>query len=166
MCAGLAPHCQHEDGLSCQVGQVSDIYPGFLPLLQNNIPHVFTEDGSYRQCTSTCTSCVNRVGYYVSTLCMHTNQNTFWKHKCPHPITFHYLTCCFAGYDPQVPIDSMQGLDLGSQSGNQYGPMDNLDIGPHGDLSFGNMDSSQGMAPQGGDNQPPGMGQQWFDTDL
>jgi len=60
----------------------------------------------------------------------------------------------------------MQGLDLGSQSGNQYGPMDNLDIGPHGDLSFGNMDG-QGMAPpqQGGDNAP-GMGQQWFDTDL
>lgn len=59
----------------------------------------------------------------------------------------------------------MQGLDLGSQSGNQFSPMDNLDIGPHGDLSFSNMDG-QGMAPPpGGDNQP-GMGQQWFDTDL
>lgn len=68
------------------------------------------------------------------------------------------------GYDSQLPIDSMQGLDLGSQGGNQYGPMDNLDIGPHGDLSFGNMDNS-GMPPQGqGDN--PGLPQQWFDTDL
>lgn len=68
------------------------------------------------------------------------------------------------GYDSQLPIDSMQGLDLGSQGGNQYGPMDNLDIGPQGDLSFGNMDNS-GMPPQAqGDNS--GLPQQWFDTDL
>ena len=68
----------------------------------------------------------------------------------------------FLGYDSQVPIDSMQGLDLGSQHGSQYGPMDNLEIGPHGDLNFGSLDTS--MPPQqGGDNQ--GM-TQWFDTDL
>lgn len=66
------------------------------------------------------------------------------------------------GYDSQVPVDSMQGLDLGSQHGSQYGPMDNLDIGPHGDLNFGSLDTS--LPPQqGGDN--PGM-TQWFDTDL
>jgi len=69
------------------------------------------------------------------------------------------------GYDSQLPIDSMQGLDLGSQGGNQYGPMDNLDIGPHGDLSFGNLDNS-GMPPQGQGDNPGGLPQQWFDTDL
>ena len=46
----------------------------------------------------------------------------------------------------------MQGLDIGSQhGGNQYGQMDNLDIGPHGDVSFGNLDNT-GMQPQQGDN--------------
>ncbi|XP_060563088.1 catenin beta-like [Ruditapes philippinarum] len=69
------------------------------------------------------------------------------------------------GYDSQLPIDSMQGLDLGSQGSNQYGPMDNLDIGPHGDLSFGNMDNS-GMPPQGQGDNPGGLPQTWFDTDL
>lgn len=69
---------------------------------------------------------------------------------------------CISGYDSQVPIDSMQGLDIGSQHGSQYGPMDNLEIGPHGDLNFGSLESS--LPPQqGGDN--PGM-TQWFDTDL
>ena len=74
---------------------------------------------------------------------------------------FLFLT----GYEAQLPIDSMQGLDIGSQhGGNQYGQMDNLDLGPHGDLSFGNLDNS-GMQPQqGGDNS--GLPQQWFDTDL
>lgn len=70
------------------------------------------------------------------------------------------------GYESQLPIDSMQGLDLGGQHGNQYGS-GHLDLGPHGDLSFGNLDSSmQPQAPpqQGGDN--PNMPQQWFDTDL
>lgn len=69
-----------------------------------------------------------------------------------------------SGCDGHLPIDSMQGLDLGSQhGGNQYGPMDNLDIGPHGDISFGNLDTS--MPPQqAGDNS--GLPQQWFDTDL
>ena len=72
---------------------------------------------------------------------------------------------CFAGYDSQLPIDSMQGLDLGSQGSNQYGPMDNLDIGPHGDLSFGNIDNS-GMPPQNQGDNPGGLPQTWFDTDL
>ena len=96
--------------------------------------------------------------YFV--VCEINNVHSYWI------LVFNIPLFTFTGYDPQVPIDSMQGLDLGSQSGNQYGPMDNLDIGPHGDLSFGNMDG-QGMAPpqQGGDNAP-GMGQQWFDTDL
>ncbi|KAL4217021.1 Catenin beta-1 [Mactra antiquata] len=69
------------------------------------------------------------------------------------------------GYDSQLPIDSMQGLDLGSQGGNQYGPMDNLDIGHHGDLSFGNMDNSS-MPPQPQGDNSGGLPQQWFDTDL
>lgn len=70
------------------------------------------------------------------------------------------------GYDPQVPIDSMQGLDIGSQHGSQYGPMDNLpDLGhpqQSGDLNFENLESS--LPPQHDGNQPGSMS--WFDTDL
>ena len=68
----------------------------------------------------------------------------------------------FPGYGSQVPVNSMQGLDLESQHGSQYRPMDNLEICPHGDLNFGSLYTS--MPPQqGGDNQ--GM-THWFDTDL
>ncbi|GFO32389.1 beta-catenin [Plakobranchus ocellatus] len=67
------------------------------------------------------------------------------------------------GYE-QVPIDSMQGLDLGSQHGSQHGagngayggPMDNLpDLGNSGELNF----ESLGDPP--GDN--PNL---WYDTDV
>jgi len=70
-----------------------------------------------------------------------------------------------AGYDSQLPIDSMQGLDLGSQAGNQY--MDDLNLGPHGDLSFPGMDGHPQMGgpqPQSGAGDAAGHG--WFDTDL
>ncbi|KAH3753274.1 hypothetical protein DPMN_187909 [Dreissena polymorpha] len=70
------------------------------------------------------------------------------------------------GFDDQLPINSMQGLDLGSQ-GNQY--MDDLNIGPSGDLSFPSMGPGPHGMPhpqQGGDNSGPMPGQQWFDTDL
>ena len=68
-----------------------------------------------------------------------------------------------SGYE-QVPIDSMQGLDLGSQHGSQHGatgggyggPMDNLpDLTNSGELNF----DSLGNPP--GDN--PNL---WFDTDV
>ncbi|KAL5005741.1 hypothetical protein ScPMuIL_016899 [Solemya velum] len=66
------------------------------------------------------------------------------------------------GYEHQVPIDSMQGLEISGQQGNQYGPMDNLpDLGPNStDLNFENLESS---LPQHGDNN---QAMPWFDTDL
>lgn len=67
------------------------------------------------------------------------------------------------GYD-QVPINSMQGLDLGGPPGaaGGYGShMDNLDLGPTSDLNFDGLDPTMGPSP--GDNGGPSM---WFDTDL
>lgn len=69
-----------------------------------------------------------------------------------------------AGYEHQIPIDSMQGLDIGSQGGSQYGGMENLpDLGPNaqsGDLNFENLESS---LPQQSSNS---QAMPWFDTDL
>lgn len=64
------------------------------------------------------------------------------------------------GYD-QLPINSMQGLDLGGPGAGHYGShMDNLDLGPNPtDLNF-DLDPSMGHPP--GDNGPS----MWFDTDL
>lgn len=74
-----------------------------------------------------------------------------------------FLFLC-PGYEHQIPIDSMQGLDIGSQGGSQYGGMENLpDLGPNaqsGDLNFENLESS--LPQQSGNNQ----GMPWFDTDL
>lgn len=72
------------------------------------------------------------------------------------------MTDYFAGYEHQVPIDSMQGLEISGQQGNQYGPMDNLpDLGPtSSDLNFENLESS---LPQHADNN---QAMPWFDTDL
>jgi len=67
------------------------------------------------------------------------------------------------GFD-QVPVNSMQGLDLGGPgAGGGYGShMDNLpDLGPaSGDLNFDSIDPNMGPPP--GDNGPS----MWFDTDL
>lgn len=69
------------------------------------------------------------------------------------------------GYD-HVPVDSMQGLDIGSQHGgpgSNYGPIDPRDLPPghpgHPDLTF-----DQQIPPQ-----PPRDNNQmaaWYDTDL
>ncbi|XP_041374475.1 catenin beta-like [Gigantopelta aegis] len=63
----------------------------------------------------------------------------------------------------QVPVDSMQGLEIGSQQGSGYGPIETIpDLGPgSGDLNFENLDSSLHQSGAG-DNQ----GMAWFDTDL
>ncbi|XP_076459737.1 catenin beta-like [Babylonia areolata] len=67
------------------------------------------------------------------------------------------------GYD-QVPVNSMQGLDLGGPgAGGGYGShMDNLpDLGPTStDLNFDSIDPNLGAPP--GDSGPS----MWFDTDL
>merc|ERR1719431_620039 len=67
------------------------------------------------------------------------------------------------GYGEQVPIDSMQGLDIGSQHGGSAygGPMDNLpDLASPGDLKFDYLEPAIGHPP-GGDN--PNL---WYDTDV
>lgn len=59
------------------------------------------------------------------------------------------------GYD-QIPVDSMQGLDIGSQHDSNYGPMD---VGPT-ELDFDTLDELP---------QPPQDNNQvaaWYDTDL
>ncbi|GAB1599101.1 catenin beta-like [Argonauta hians] len=68
-----------------------------------------------------------------------------------------------SAYD-QVPVDSMQGLEIGSHQGSGYGPMDNLpDLGPPpaDDLNFENLDT--GLPAHTGDNN---QGMAWYDTDL
>ncbi|KAL3854838.1 hypothetical protein ACJMK2_014078 [Sinanodonta woodiana] len=69
-----------------------------------------------------------------------------------------------SGYDHQVPVDSMQGLDIGSHHGSHYGPMDNMpDFGHQGgSMNFENLESS---LPHGQEAGNQGM-TQWFDTDL
>lgn len=64
-------------------------------------------------------------------------------------------------YD-QVPVNSMQGLDLGGGAAGGYGShMENLpDLGPGSDLNFDSIDPNMGGPP--GDNGPA----MWFDTDL
>ncbi|PSN33457.1 Armadillo segment polarity protein [Blattella germanica] len=71
------------------------------------------------------------------------------------------------GYD-QIPIDSMQGLEIGSHhgagggGGSTYGPMDAMDVGgpDSTDLNFDHLDELP---------QPPQDNNQvaaWYDTDL
>ncbi|KAK3083157.1 hypothetical protein FSP39_015308 [Pinctada imbricata] len=66
------------------------------------------------------------------------------------------------GYDQQIPIDSMQGLDIGSHHGSQYGGMENIpDLGnnPQGQMNFENLQPS--LSAQEGNQAMP-----WYDTDL
>lgn len=69
------------------------------------------------------------------------------------------------GYD-HVPVDSMQGLDIGSQHGgpgSNYGPIDPRDLPPghpgHPDLTF---DQQAPPQPPRDNNQMAA----WYDTDL
>ncbi|XP_074103224.1 armadillo isoform X1 [Cotesia typhae] len=61
-----------------------------------------------------------------------------------------------ASYD-QIPIDSMQGLEIG---GSTYGAMDAMDVGHDPDLSFDHIDELP--APPQDNNQVAA----WYDTDL
>ncbi|XP_015123265.1 armadillo segment polarity protein isoform X1 [Diachasma alloeum] len=62
-----------------------------------------------------------------------------------------------AGYD-QIPIDSMQGLEIGG--GSTYGAMDAMDVAHEGDLSFDHL--AELPAPPQDNNQVAA----WYDTDL
>lgn len=67
--------------------------------------------------------------------------------------------------DPQVPVDSMQGLEIGSHHGSNYGgPMDMPDLGPT-DLHFDGMDNT-GMRPAPTEHPDQSQMAAWFDTDL
>lgn len=67
--------------------------------------------------------------------------------------------------------DTMQGLEIGSQQGSNYGaPLDpNLpDLGPNMDLSFqGEMQAQHNnQAPPSQQSNQPDQMAAWFDTDL
>lgn len=77
------------------------------------------------------------------------------------------LIALCVGYD-QIPIDSMQGLEIGSHhgagggGGSTYGPIDAMDVGgpDSSDLNFDHLDELP---------QPPQDNNQvaaWYDTDL
>ncbi|KAE8573655.1 armadillo segment polarity protein isoform X1 [Halyomorpha halys] len=83
------------------------------------------------------------------------NYDTMYSHGPPSVHSSHGGRGYQPGYD-QIPVDSMQGLDLGSQHDSNYGPMD---VGP-GDLDFDALDELP---------QPPQDNNQvaaWYDTDL
>ncbi|XP_029177909.1 armadillo segment polarity protein isoform X2 [Nylanderia fulva] len=61
------------------------------------------------------------------------------------------------GYD-QIPIDSMQGLEIGG--GSTYGAMDTMDVAHEGDLSFDHLEE---LPPPPQDNNQVAA---WYDTDL
>ncbi|XP_014603668.1 PREDICTED: armadillo segment polarity protein isoform X2 [Polistes canadensis] len=61
------------------------------------------------------------------------------------------------GYD-QIPVDSMQGLEIGG--GSTYGAMDTMDVAHEGDLSFDHLEELP--APPQDNNQVAA----WYDTDL
>ncbi|XP_074644359.1 catenin beta-like isoform X2 [Tubulanus polymorphus] len=63
------------------------------------------------------------------------------------------------GYEHNVPVDSMQGLDISSHHGSNYSPLDPLpDLGPGIDSNLEHMHAA---------NQPGDSSQMaWFDTDL
>lgn len=68
-------------------------------------------------------------------------------------------------YDPQVPIESMEGLDLGPPINNVsgYGSLDTaMDIDNHPDLNIDNLESI--MSPDS--VQKDGQLAAWYDTDL
>ncbi|CAL1291295.1 unnamed protein product [Larinioides sclopetarius] len=67
------------------------------------------------------------------------------------------------GYDLQVPIDSMQGLDLGGQVG--YGPLDaDMDLDSPPDLNFDTLEPMLPSPPPNGDTTQQMAA--WYDTDL
>lgn len=70
------------------------------------------------------------------------------------------------GFD-QVPVDSMQGLEIGSHHGSNYGPMDTTmpELGPNANIDFQSLDNS-GMHPAPPHGADQNQMAAWFDTDL
>uniref|UniRef100_A0A023F5L4 Armadillo segment polarity protein n=2 Tax=Triatoma infestans TaxID=30076 RepID=A0A023F5L4_TRIIF len=83
------------------------------------------------------------------------NYDGLYTHSPPSVHSSHGGRPYQQGYD-QIPVDSMQGLDIGSQHDSNYGPMD---VGPT-ELDFDTLDELP---------QPPQDNNQvaaWYDTDL
>lgn len=76
-----------------------------------------------------------------------------WEYRWEHYFYVFFVT----GYD-QIPIDSMQGLEIGGSSA--YGTMDAMDVAHEGDLSFDHLEELP--APPQDNNQVAA----WYDTDL
>lgn len=76
------------------------------------------------------------------------------------------LDIYFPGYDLQVPIDSMQGLDIGGQVGHTgYGPLDtDMDLDSPPDLNFDTLEPMLPSPPQNDDATQQMAA--WYDTDL
>lgn len=67
------------------------------------------------------------------------------------------------GFDPQAPVESMQGLEIGSQHGSNFGPMDAMpDLGP--DMHFAADGTPHGQGPPS--HSDSSQMAAWFDTDL
>ena len=70
------------------------------------------------------------------------------------------------GYESSVPVDSMQGLEIGSHQGSNFGPMPDLGSS---DLHFDSLDHNPLGTPTQSHGGPPPQDNQmaaWFDTDL
>ncbi|XP_076351085.1 armadillo segment polarity protein-like isoform X4 [Tachypleus tridentatus] len=71
------------------------------------------------------------------------------------------------GFDTQVPIDSMQGLDLGGPQGGGtgYAPMGTeMDLGSPGDLNFDTLEPT--LPHPSSQQDASGQLTAWYDTDL
>jgi len=68
------------------------------------------------------------------------------------------------GFDLQVPIDSMQGLDLGGQVHGGYGTLGtDMDLDSPPDLNFDTLEPMLPSPPQDADAAQMAA---WYDTDL
>uniref|UniRef100_A0A1W7RB03 Armadillo segment polarity protein n=1 Tax=Hadrurus spadix TaxID=141984 RepID=A0A1W7RB03_9SCOR len=82
-----------------------------------------------------------------------------------HAVTSRHNPYAQQDYDMQVPIESMEELDLGSPIGvgNGYGPLDTaMDIDNHPDL---NVNTLEAIIPQNSIAKDDQMAA-WYDTDL
>ena len=91
------------------------------------------------------------------------NMSLFGIHLNPQILTLH---CPSIGFDGSLPIDSMQGLEIGSQHGSNYGPMDHMDMSGAPPPHFEGMDNSGMAPPPNQQNQDQNQMAAWFDTDL
>lgn len=95
-----------------------------------------------------------------------------WLIESSISVYFHLFSLlkCFAfpsciGFDLQVPIDSMQGLDLGGQVGHGgYGTLGtDMDLDSPPDINFDTLEPMLPSPPQDADATQMAA---WYDTDV